>query len=63
MKKKHTIENKWIESRAGWTPFDGKTVTGWPIGTIVRGHKVMWEDEILGTAPGEPMRFLEALGA
>lgn len=63
MKKKHTIENKWIESRAGWTPFDGKTVTGWPIGTIVRGHKVMWEDEILGAAPGEPMRFLEALGA
>ena len=29
----------WIASRSGWTPYDGKTVTGWPVGTIVRGRR------------------------
>lgn len=61
LKAKRTIENEWIASKCGWTAFNGKSVTGWPIGTIVRGHKVMWEDEILGDAPGEPIRFHETL--
>lgn len=59
MKRSETITHKWIESRAGWTPYDGKRVTGWPVGTFVRGHKVMWQGEILGKAPGEPVRFFE----
>ncbi len=60
--QKRTIENDPIASKCGWTPFAGRTVTGWPKGTIIRGRRVMWEDEILGAAGGEPVRFLEALG-
>ena len=30
---------RWIASRAGWTPYDGVTVTGWPVGTFVRGSR------------------------
>ncbi|MHA1164521.1 MAG: dihydroorotase [Alphaproteobacteria bacterium] len=63
MAAKRTIEDDWIASRCGWTPFAGRTVTGWPRGTIIRGRRVMWEDEILGAAGGEPVRFLEALSA
>lgn len=48
-------------SKAGWTPFDGARVRGWPAGTIIRGRRVMWEGEILGEAAGEPLRFQEAL--
>lgn len=59
MDKSVTITNDWIESRSGWTPYDGKAITGWPVGTIVRGRKVMWEGEIQGAANGEPARFLE----
>jgi dihydroorotase len=59
MKAKRTITNDWIESRCGWTPFDGKMVTGWPIGTIVRGRKVMWDGEITGPAQGRPVIFSE----
>ena len=59
LKRKSTITNKWIRSRAGWTPYDGQKVTGWPIGTIVRGRRVMWEDEIAARAAGEPVRFME----
>ena len=35
-------------------------VTGWPVGTFVRGARVMWQGEILGSATGEPVRFFEA---
>ena len=57
------IENKWIESKCGWTPYDGYEVTGWPQGTFVRGRKVMWDDQILGNSNGQPIKFLEALPA
>ncbi len=31
LKAKRMITNRWIASRCGWTPFDGVTVTGWPV--------------------------------
>ena len=57
LSRNETITNDKIASRAGWTPYDGKQVTGWAIGTFVRGRKVMWEGEILGEAMGETARF------
>ncbi|CAA7616727.1 Dihydroorotase and related cyclic amidohydrolase [Candidatus Terasakiella magnetica] len=57
MKAERTITNDWIESRCGWTPFDGKRVTGWPVATIVRGHTVMRDGQLLGAPMGEPVRF------
>jgi dihydroorotase len=61
LKQRRRITNQWMESRAGWTPYDGVEVTGWPKGTIIRGRKVMWEGEILGDAHGQPVAFMEAL--
>jgi dihydroorotase len=61
LKARRRISNGWIESRCGWTPYDGQQVVGWPIGTLVRGRKVMWDGEIAGPATGEPARFVEAL--
>ena len=61
LKRKETITNEWIASKAGWTPYDGVTVTGWPVGTIVRGHTVMWQGELTSPSKGKPIRFLEAL--
>lgn len=59
LKRTETITNNWIASRCGWTPYDGKQVTGWPVGTFVRGRKVMWEGEVIGPATGEAARFFE----
>jgi dihydroorotase len=61
LKRRETITNAKVGSRAGWTPYDGVTVTGWPVGTIVRGQRVMWEGEIVTPGRGEAMRFVEAL--
>jgi len=61
MKRRETITHEQAGSKAGWTPYHGKTVTGWPVGTFVRGIKVMWEAEIVNAHKGEPVEFLEAL--
>ena len=61
LQRRETIRNGWVKSRAGWTPYDGVTVTGWPVGTIVRGNTVMWQGELVTPSIGQPMRFLEAL--
>jgi dihydroorotase len=58
---KRTIANDWIATRAGWSPFDGVEVTGWPRATIVRGQIVMRDDEVQGAPVGVPVRFLECL--
>jgi dihydroorotase len=57
LKQQRTIEEKWIVSPCGWTPFDGYHCTGWPKMTIVRGNVVMREDEILGAPVGQGVRF------
>jgi dihydroorotase len=56
------IENRWIASRCGWTPFDGVTVKGWPVMTMLRGAIVMHEDTVVGGPRGQPVRFTETLG-
>ena len=61
LKREETITNKWVASRAGWTPYDGVKVKGWPVGTFVRGKRVMWQGELTTPSQGEPMRFMETL--
>jgi len=61
LKRRETITNGWIASKAGWTPYDGVAVTGWPVGTIIRGATVMWQGELVTHAAGQPIRFLETL--
>ena len=61
LKRAVTISDRWIASRSRWTPYDGKRVTGWPVGTIIRGRRVMWEGELVSPSTGEVMRFAEAL--
>ena len=56
-----TLEDGWIASRAAWTPYHGRTVTGRPVGTIVRGLRVVWDGELVETGRGEPVRFHAAL--
>src|SRR3954451_17723121 len=63
MKRRETITNRWIASRAGWTPYNGMTVTGWPVGTFVRGRKVMFQGELATPSQGEAVRFLETMKA
>jgi dihydroorotase len=57
MKRSSTIEDSWIASPCGWTPFAGHRCTGWPVMTIIRGQVAMREDEVQGGPIGAPVRF------
>ena len=57
MKKKITIKNKNIESKCGWTPFDGVEFKGTPVSTIIAGKIKMNDGKILGDPDGTPLKF------
>ncbi len=61
LKGSFTITEDWLESRCGWSPYTGMTLSGRVIGTIIRGHQVMWEGQLANVAVGEPLKFAGAL--
>lgn len=61
LKAKKRIENSWIASKCGWTPFDGMDTTGWALATIIRGRTVMRDRALVEAGWGAPVRFSETL--
>ena len=61
LNRTETITDAWSATRSGWPPYDGRKVTGWPVGTILRGHVVMRDGELLGEPVGEPVLFQESI--
>ncbi len=57
MNKIIEIKNEKIESKCGWSPFDGHKFKGTPVYTIINGEIKMKDGEILGEASGKPIRF------
>ncbi|MCW3846417.1 dihydroorotase [Sphingomonas sp. LB-2] len=57
LKARWTVEESWLASRCGWSPFTGMALTGRPLGTIIRGERVMWEGALANAAAGIPVRF------
>lgn len=58
---RRTIRDADMASRCGWTPFDGREVTGWPVATVVRGHVAMRDGQVVGEARGRALRFVDTL--
>jgi len=56
-----TIGEDWLASRCGWSPFTGREIVGRPVGTIVRGGVMMWDNELAADATGAPFQFEETL--
>ncbi len=61
MNHSRKIENKWIASRCGWTPFDGMTTKGWAVAAILRGEIVMRDFALTKASRGKMLRFVETL--
>jgi len=61
LKAKRRIDNRWIVSRCGWTPYDGLETVGWPVTTILRGSIAVRDGALGGTPQGRPLWFLETL--
>lgn len=62
LQKIREVTDKDQYSKAGWSPFAGQKLKGWPIYTIIRGKAVMAEDEIrIQPGYGQAVKFRETL--
>ena len=57
MNKKILIKNENIESKCGWSPFDGFEFKGTPMFTIVSGKIKMQNGKVVGEPEGTPLLF------
>ena len=57
MNKVIEIKNDKIESKCGWSPFDGYKFKGTPIYTIINGDIKMKDGKIIGEPSGKPIKF------
>ncbi len=57
LKKIIEIKNEKIESKCGWSPFDGFKFKGTPVSTIISGQIKMKNGKLLGDPSGKPMLF------
>ena len=53
------IKNENIESKCGWSPFNGNKFKGTPVATIINGEIKMKDGKIIGDPTGKPLRFSE----
>ena len=51
------IHNENIESKCGWSPFNGFEFKGTPVSTIIAGKVKMQNGNILGDPEGTPLKF------
>ena len=51
------IKNENIQSKCGWSPFNGYKFKGTPVATIVNGEIKMKDGKILGDPKGQPIVF------
>ena len=57
LQRRHRITREWIATPAGWTPFDGMAVTGWPVAVVLHGRVTMRDDEVIGRPTGKRVKF------
>lgn len=55
-----TVRNEDVISRAGWSPFEGRTLRGGAVATYLRGHRIAYEGKV-EAGPGIG-RFLRGPG-
>lgn len=51
------VEESWLKSRCGWSPFTGVRLKGWPMAVFLNGQLAMREGESASGPQGAPLRF------
>ena len=59
LKKEWRIENSWMESKCGWTPFDDCKIVGFPTATMIGGSFVQIEGQLSGNPIGQSLEFTD----
>lgn len=51
------VEKPWLQSKCGWSPYEGMTLRGRPVHTVLRGSIVVRDSQLQGTPAGQPVRY------
>ena len=57
LNKNATIRNEEQLTKSKWSPWDGTSLTGWPVRTWVGGREVMRDGEVDATARGAEAQY------
>ena len=60
MNKEKIVDGKNMQSKCGWSAFDGKNLKGWPVITIVNGNIVFENEQINDEIKGKKVLFDES---
>jgi dihydroorotase len=52
------LQEAWLRSRAGWSPFVGRELNGWPILTALAGRVAYKDHALVGEPSGRPLRYV-----
>lgn len=55
--QKRVFERSMIASKCGWSPYEGETLTGWPIHVFLRGEQMVTEGQLTGRQTGQAVEF------
>lgn len=56
-KRTQVFERSMVQSKCGWSPYEGESLTGWVEHVILGGNIVVSSNELLGKPSGQMMRF------
>ena len=57
LKRRETITAKWLRSKCGWSPFEGRRFRSQVAATFVNGQKVWDGRQIIGVPAGQRLRY------
>ena len=52
-----TVKNENMHSKCGWTPYNGMSLRGWPVATIVNGN-IVYDGKIHNEFRGKEVEYL-----
>ena len=61
MEKIIEIKNENIQSKCGWSPFNGYKFKGTPVATIINGIIKMKDGNIIGEPEGLPLNLIKCV--
>jgi dihydroorotase len=57
LKRERKVEKSFLQSKCGWSPYEGQVLTGWPEMVILGGKLALRGDERLDAPAGKVLKF------
>jgi dihydroorotase len=57
LKEARIVSHQMVESKCGWSPWDGEVLTGWPRHVIVGGQLRVMDGQLVGRPNGRMLDF------